>query len=316
MSDELIRLRAELDALRLRAFEPSLRKIARNSGGRISHPTVKIVLSCAKLPGWELVKAVVEALGGDTDHFGALWTAAFQAERLASGSPAGLPAGRPGDAGEPAGWDVFDLAAVRRQLTSSPRFLMRSLTELRSAIEPVASFLAAERFSEAESAELVRLARRLQELGRDETFSAETAAGAAHREAYRSVDVRFHATLLRGCRNEFFRDLTGHVAVALDYRILRDRVGTGGNKPFPDAPTALSLWLHRGLAAAVRQGRCSAAEGFSRALLAEIRQGPLPESVALALEAALAHLDTDGPGWTGFVPEIRRLLDSQTWPGR
>ena len=314
MNESLRRLRTAIKELRLEVGDPSGRELARKSGGKISHTTVCAVLRCDVLPSWRNLKEVVRLLGGRIEPYKELWVAAQRAalpDHPLSTTEAEV---------EPS-WNVFDMAAVRDQLISKPHVLMRRLTELRFAIEPTASFLAAEHLSEAEADRLTDLACQLQDLGRNELFGSDSALGAAHREKYRAVDVEFHGSLLRGCRNEFIGGLIGHVTAALDYRIEHDRVGTGGNKPFPAVPMSIALWLHRGLAVSVQQRRCSAAEAFSRAILAEIREGPLPESVAQALRAAVACLDPRlmGPGgtdWPDFESEIDELLTNEVWPGR
>lgn len=316
MNDPLIRLREAISVLHLEAGKPSGRELAARSGGLISHTAVSAVLRCERLPTWRCLEPVIRLLGGDREVYKELWIAAERAEPFAardSGARGVLPDG-----------DVFDFATVERRLAAKPHDEMRRLTELRWAAEPTASFLAAERFSEQESDDLAELARRLEALGRDPLFVSDSADGAAHREKYRVVDVEFHSAILRGCRNDFFRGLIGHVTLALNYRIKHDRIehvgvaGTGGNKPFPAMPTSLALWLHRGLATAVQQRRCSAAEAFSRAILAEIREGPLPESVAQALRVALNCLDPRlmGADWPMFAAEIKNLLANEVWPGR
>ena len=50
---------------------PSLRDIARQVG--CSHTTVSGAFSDARLPRWGLLELVVEAIGGDTAEFHALW---------------------------------------------------------------------------------------------------------------------------------------------------------------------------------------------------------------------------------------------------
>ena len=213
-------------------------------------------------------------------------------------------------------WDVFDPDVIEWRLGVAPRFQMRSLTEVRQAIEPMAAFLAAERASADVCRDLVSLSQQMQDLGRNELFEQED-QGRDCRKSYRDVDVEFHTALLRGSQNEMLYALAGPVAKALNYRIERDREdprrlssGTGGNKPFPRRPTLLALWLHRGLAAAVEQGHPSAAETFSRAVLLEVRTGPLPLLTGIALEHALLLLDprTMGADSGDFEEKIREAV--------
>jgi DNA-binding FadR family transcriptional regulator len=194
-------------------------------------------------------------------------------------------------------WEVFDPDVIEWRLAVAPRFQMRSLTEVRQAIEPMAASLAAERASADVCRDLVSLSQQLQELGLDSRFSDDKAC----RDRYRDIDVEFHRTLLKGSQNEMLYALALPVQKALDYRIEQDRVdalrpgagpgsGIGGNQPFPLNPSGLALWLHRGLAAAVEQGHPSAAESFSRAILFEVRSDALPLLIGIALEHALPML--------------------------
>jgi carbohydrate kinase (thermoresistant glucokinase family) len=204
-------------------------------------------------------------------------------------------------AGEQAGQGrqgVFDPDVIRQWLDVTPRPTMRSLTELRWAIEPPAAFLAARRASADVCRDLVLLSRRLQELGEDGRFSEDSPAGRRIREEYQDVDAQFHDALLLGSQNEMFYALKDPVRQVLSYRILREWEGdrgpgsiVGGTRRFPPRPVPLSLWLHRGLAAAVEQGHATAAETFMRAILAEIAADPLPLADGIALGHALALLD-------------------------
>ena len=213
-------------------------------------------------------------------------------------------------------WDVFDPDVIEWRLHVAPRFQMRSLTEVRQAIEPTAAFLAAERASADVCRDLVSLSQQMQDLGRDETFTHDNPEGQDCRERYRAADVEFHNALLKGSQNEMLYALADPVAKALNYRI--DQwvgarglgSGTGGNKPFPISPSPLALWLHRGLAAAVEQGHPPAAETFSRAILVEVRTDPFPPLIGIALENALPLLDPRAMGAESgeFEEEIRAAV--------
>jgi len=210
-------------------------------------------------------------------------------------------------------WDVFDPEVIEWRLGVAPRFQIRSLTEVRQAIEPMAAFLAAERASADVCRDLVSLSQQLQDLGRDRRFKDKGQDGNNCRENYREVDVEFHRALLKGSQNEMLYALADPVARALNYRIEQDwegerdqGTGTGGNKLFPVIPSPLALWLHRGLAVAVEQGQASAAESFSRAILLEVRDMPFPQVIGAALEFALRDLDLRGmdPGAEQFQKAI------------
>ena len=207
-------------------------------------------------------------------------------------------------------WDVFDPDVIEWRLHVAPRFQMRSLTEVRQAIEPSAASLAAERASADVCRDLISLGRQLQCLGLGKTFEDTGEAGRAHREQYRAVDAEFHRALLRGSQNEMFYALADPVEKALNYRIEQDWEGArhsgsgiGGNRRFPRRPQPLALWLHRGLAAAVEQGHPTAAETFSRAILAEVRAAPLPALLGIALEQALTVMDPKGMDHEGKAAE-------------
>ena len=60
-----------LHALHHRAGWPSLRTLARAAG--VSHTTVSKVFSTPTLPSWGTLEVLVDAMGGDTDHFHQLW---------------------------------------------------------------------------------------------------------------------------------------------------------------------------------------------------------------------------------------------------
>jgi gluconokinase len=211
--------------------------------------------------------------------------------------PGRVPAGPGGQAGQ-GPHSVFHPDVIRQWLDVTPRPTMRTLTELRWAIEPPAAALAAERADAGVCRDLVQLSRRLQELGEDSRFSTNSPAGRRIREEYQDVDAQFHDALLLGSQNEVFYALKDLIRQVLSYRILREWEGdrgpgsiVGRTRRFPPRPVPLSLWQHRGLAAAVGQGSAAAAETFMRTILAEIAADPLPLADGIALGQALALLD-------------------------
>jgi hypothetical protein len=66
-----------LNALHLEAGLPSLRSIAENTKGLVSHTTVSYMLTGKRLPRWKPIAAVVHSLGGDRQVFSDLWEAAW-----------------------------------------------------------------------------------------------------------------------------------------------------------------------------------------------------------------------------------------------
>jgi DNA-binding FadR family transcriptional regulator len=210
-------------------------------------------------------------------------------------------------------WNVFDPDVISWRLRAAPRFPMRSMTELREAVEPRAAFLAAQRASGDVCRDLVSLAAELTALALDERFDKLDDSGEECRKEFRTVDAKLHRTILEGSNNEMFRSLTVCVEAALDYRIESDWEGAkreekwaerlaggkpqassqaGGIKKFPFRPEPLAMWLHYGVAYAIDQGHPQAAETFSRAIIAEYHNGQLSDPLLRsALQLALRELD-------------------------
>jgi DNA-binding FadR family transcriptional regulator len=204
-------------------------------------------------------------------------------------------------------WNLFDPQVIKWRLEVAPRFQMRSLTELRAAIEPRAAYLAASRASADVCRDLVSLVLRFVELGLDEkTFRSRSAAGERHRREYGRVDGEFHEVLLRGSQNELFYGLAHPIRTALDHRIQQEwdenevlpgtsDAAVGERTPFPSVPQPAALWFHFGLAYAIDQGRPKAAETFSRAIMAEILEGPLADAeLRRALGQAVRQISPSG----------------------
>jgi replicative DNA helicase len=82
----LNRLSSELARLHRNAGEPSLRDIERLTGKAISHTTVSKILRGGRLPRWGPLELIVEALGGDTASFKALWIEAREEKDSVAGS--------------------------------------------------------------------------------------------------------------------------------------------------------------------------------------------------------------------------------------
>ncbi|HEY3437625.1 MAG TPA: FCD domain-containing protein [Actinotalea sp.] len=148
-------------------------------------------------------------------------------------------------------WDVYDPRLLRWRLAGSERpAQLRSLTELRSAVEPVAARLAAQRGSAAGD-ELVELAARMRVLGE-----------AGRLAEFMVVDAQFHALVLRASRNEMFAALADVVE-----EVLRGRTEHGLMPPRPE-PRALAA--HEAVAAAVQAGDSPGAEAAMSAIVNEV----------------------------------------------
>ena len=213
-------------------------------------------------------------------------------------------------------WSVFDPDVISWRLRAAPRFPMRSMTELREAVEPRAAFLAAQRASGDVCRDLVNLAAELKALAEDDRFDKLDDIGQACREDFRAVDAKLHRMILEGSNNEMFRSLAVPVEAALNHRIDSDWEGAkrhekwaqrlAGSKPslnsqlrgikkFPFRPEPLAMWLHYGLVYAIDQGHPQAAETFSRAIIAEYHNGQLNDPfLQNALRLAIRELDLRG----------------------
>ncbi|WP_434739618.1 FadR/GntR family transcriptional regulator [Micromonospora sp. SH-82] len=154
----------------------------------------------------------------------------------------------------PARWRVLDPRVIRWRLDGPGRAdQLRTLTELRIAVEPLAAANAARYATTADRDRLSALAARMRQLGE---------AGAL--EAFLDVDVEFHALLLRGCRNEMFTALTDVIAEVL--------AGRTEHGLMPRPPRPLALDLHDRVAGCVAAGDARGAEVAMRELVEEVRE--------------------------------------------
>ncbi|HEY8753583.1 MAG TPA: FCD domain-containing protein [Arthrobacter sp.] len=133
-------------------------------------------------------------------------------------------------------WNVFDPLVIRWRLAGSGRGAqLRSLTELRSAVEPLAAKLAATRIADDDGRKLLELAARL--VG---------AADAGDLDAFLPLDIEFHALILRASGNEMLRSLESAIGEVLTGRTHHGLMPT---HPEPEARR-----LHLEVAKAVAAG--------------------------------------------------------------
>ncbi|MQA11115.1 MAG: FCD domain-containing protein [Pseudonocardiaceae bacterium] len=105
-------------------------------------------------------------------------------------------------------WNSYDPLVIRWRLAGSGRAeQLRSLTELRSAVEPMAARLAAGRANAEQCGRLVGLAVRLA-----------TAAKARDLESFLAHDIEFHQVVLAASGNPMFAQLDDVVAEVLSGR--------------------------------------------------------------------------------------------------
>jgi DNA-binding FadR family transcriptional regulator len=160
----------------------------------------------------------------------------------------------------PEEWNVFDPAVIRWRLAGADRpRQLRSLTMLRTAVEPVAAGLAAVAATPDQCRELTVLAADMAAAGR-----------ASDLAAYLVHDVAFHRVMLRASGNEMFARLGDVVAEVLTGRTEHHVMFS---TPDPEAVT-----LHVRVAEAVRARDAVAAERLMR----EICVGALAELDILA----------------------------------
>ncbi|MGH3656908.1 MAG: FadR/GntR family transcriptional regulator [Micromonosporaceae bacterium] len=151
-------------------------------------------------------------------------------------------------------WRVLDARVIRWRLDGPGRSAqLRTLTELRYAIEPLAAAGAARHATPTQSDHLIELAARMRRLG-----------DAGSLDAFLDADIAFHSLLLHACRNEMFAALSGVVTEVLTGRTHH------GLMPKPPRPVALDL--HDTVARAVRHGDAVAAETAMHQLVAEVRE--------------------------------------------
>ncbi|AVT31796.1 GntR family transcriptional regulator [Plantactinospora sp. BC1] len=132
-------------------------------------------------------------------------------------------------------WNVFDPQVIRWRLASTGRIAqLRSITELRTAVEPQAASLAALRATPQEASELVGLAAKMW------------AAGKAGDEAeFLRLDIEFHRQVLVDSGNEMFVKLHELVAEVLAGRHHYDLM--------PHYPHEEALQLHADVAQAIQR---------------------------------------------------------------
>lgn len=138
-------------------------------------------------------------------------------------------------------WNAYDLQVIRWRLAGPSRVAqLRSLTELRGAIEPAAARLAAIRVPLNEAGELVGLAGRLWAAGKQ-----------GDQDEFLRLDLQFHQAILRLSGNEMFEQLHHLVEEVLLSRVQYDLM--------PKYPAIQALQWHVDLATAIQTGNAEKA---------------------------------------------------------
>jgi DNA-binding FadR family transcriptional regulator len=150
-------------------------------------------------------------------------------------------------------WNVNHPRVIRLRLQGPGRAQQyRELAELRVAVEPYAAHLAALRANDEQREELRAIAEGM-----------ERAGTAGDLTAFLEQDARLHSVILEAGHNAHFATLDPVVQAVLAGRT------ESGVLPFHGEGTAVAD--HVRLATAVAEGDAGAAEGASRAVVAEIR---------------------------------------------
>jgi len=151
-------------------------------------------------------------------------------------------------------WSVLDPRLIRWRLAGPERAdQLRSLSQLRTGVEPVAAALAAQHATPHQCGELTAAVIGMSVTGQ-----------AGDLEAYLAADIRFHTVLLEASGNELFAGLTDVVAEVL--------AGRTHHHLMPSRPEPAAIRLHGDVAEAVAAGDGPRAEAGMRAILAEALQ--------------------------------------------
>ncbi|GHH72628.1 transcription factor [Streptosporangium violaceochromogenes] len=157
-------------------------------------------------------------------------------------------------------WRVFDPRVIRWRLAGADRDAqLRSLTDLRIAVEPVAARNAALFATPEQREELLSLAALLEESGKPRDA-----------DAYLQHDIAFHSALLRASGNEMFAALSSTIAAVLTGRTVHHLT--------PEDPTPESLRLHLLVARSIAGENAAEAEAAMREILSEVSRQMLPHS--------------------------------------
>jgi len=146
-------------------------------------------------------------------------------------------------------WNLYDPQVIRWRLASHGRVAqLRSLTELRTAVEPQAASLAALRAPLSSASELVGLSGKLWEAGR----SGDTAL-------FLRLDIEFHRLVLSSSGNEMFGMLDSLIA-----EVLTGRTHYG---LMPQHPHEEALQMHVDVAGAIQRGNSADAHAAMLAIM-------------------------------------------------
>jgi len=146
-------------------------------------------------------------------------------------------------------WNLFDPQLIRWRLAGTDRRqLLRQLSQLRGAIEPVAAGLAAVNANEEQRAELVRLAAEMRKLATTTDMAAFIAA-----------DVAFHRVVFLASGNDLFVHMGEVTASVLNGRVELSLL--------PATLDGEALGWHVVVAEAIGRGDAAEAERVARCIV-------------------------------------------------
>ncbi|MHA7282900.1 FadR/GntR family transcriptional regulator [Arthrobacter sp. TMS2-4] len=146
-------------------------------------------------------------------------------------------------------WNLYDPQVIRWRLASHGRVAqLRSLTELRTAVEPQAASLAALRAPLSSASELVGLSGKLWEAGRN-----------GDTDLFLQLDIEFHRLVLVSSGNEMFGMLDSLIA-----EVLTGRTHYG---LMPQHPHEEALQMHVDVASAIQRGNSADAHAAMLAIM-------------------------------------------------
>lgn len=132
-------------------------------------------------------------------------------------------------------WNVFDPQVIRWRLASADRLTqLRSITELRTAVEPEAARLAATRASYSDASDLVVIAAQMWSAGMGGDL-----------DTFLRLDIDFHRRVLAASGNEMFLKLSELVAEVL--------TGRHEHGLMPHHPDQQALQRHADVAQAIQR---------------------------------------------------------------
>lgn len=209
-----------------------------------------------RVAGYELTAGSVVSLASIEQEYGVSRTVAREAMRLLESLGMLQARRRVGIiVADESQWNVLSPQVIEWRLAGPGRDAqLRSLLDLRVAVEPTAARLAAAYATDDERARLIELAEKLKVMGE---------RGLGETDEYLATDVAFHQTLLRASGNEMLAALTSVVEAVM---VGRTRLGLSPHNPVQEV-----LEHHETTARAILERMPDAAEVCARSLVTRVR---------------------------------------------